>query len=222
METRARDAASTAGLKELIFGWGALPNQSGPATSLIEAKVHVKGPRLVFWGNDRCESLYVACMGHENCIAKWRIVGADPTKSYNNTENTPPRNQMPIRSGQIRTKKTIAASSEAMVQTPCRRAEADPTETAAPAGAPPRNPARAGHEERAESEPTDTPGNPATPPTTGPRSPTDLAIDSWVQCDTCATWRLVPEGTMREFSGDRVFKCAYAAFVCKAKRPRAR
>ena len=114
------------------------------------------------------------------------------------------------------------AAAEAMVQTPRRRAEADPTETAAPAGAPPRNQAGAGHEERAESEPTETPGNPATPPTTGPRSPTDLAIDSWVQCDACATWRLVPEGTMREFSGDRVFKCAYAAFVCKAKRPRAR
>ena len=70
VETIARDAAPTAGLNELFFEWGALSNKSGPATPLIETRVHVKGPRLVFWGNARCESLYVACMGHENCTAK--------------------------------------------------------------------------------------------------------------------------------------------------------
>ena len=36
---------------------------------------------------------------------------------------------------------------------------------------------------------------------------------SWVGCDRCSEWRLVPKGTMEAFKGDRFFQCSYAGYA---------
>ena len=62
------------GLRELVETRGELPNKVGDPTRLADTKVGFKGQRFVSWGAGRFPSIYISCLGHVGCAARWRLI----------------------------------------------------------------------------------------------------------------------------------------------------
>ena len=51
-----------------------------------------------------------------------------------------------------------------------------------------------------------------------PASPPPTQFDSWVQCDTCGAWHVVPEHVSVAFEGKAFFACRMLSLPCEPKK----